>query len=189
MKNTLKFLNPMSWLRVMIDMITILIRGVLAGFGIGQLPLIPKSGGSQVSDVEDAAKLAAEQEAAVDTLRRQRMPGDLVHAYASADSATRSMIDLSVLDNVQQDWLMRLSDAELVMLAGSGVNACARSLQNMKVMPDFRKLRVQETETAPRILAVPSEDDLENTRRQHVREQYEMLRRSLTEPQMKPILA
>jgi hypothetical protein len=69
------------------------------------------------------------------------------------------------------------------MLAGSGVHACARSLEKLRVLPDFRKLRARpEMEAAPGDLAVASKEDVETTRMNHIREQYDLLRKSLAEP-------
>lgn len=187
MQRLIKFLNPLALLQAIFTMIATVFRGILAGLGFGQLPVLPSQHESLASDIEDAARLAAEQEAAVNALQRHRTPGDVVHAYAKAESGERSTINLAALDEIQQDWLMCLSDADLVLLAGSGPDACARSLEKLKVLPDFRKLRARpEMKSAPPILAVPFMADSENARRQHVRMQYDLLRRSLTEPQMKP---
>jgi hypothetical protein len=188
-KNLRKFLNPLHWVDLFFSFIGRIFSLICSVMGWGK----PQADGFQnirPEDVEREAQTAKEQQDAVEELVKRRSPGSVVHAYACADSATRSSIDLSVLDVAQQDWLMRLSDAELILLSGSGESACTRSVNAMQVIPNFKKLRAQPEELAAKILPIPTKASAvvmtEDEKFDTIRAQYNALFRTLAEPRMKP---
>ncbi len=131
--------------------------GQLLGFSAAPTPT-PGYQNIQKSDVAAEAELAAQKEAAIDELQKDRSLGEIVFEYAGASEDKRSTVDIGALSYEQQDWLLRLSDADLVMLKASGIRACAKSLDRMKVIPDFKKIRGDQKERAPQILEVPMSD-------------------------------
>lgn len=122
------------------------------------------------ADVAAAEAEARSDAAAAELLSILRAPEAVVHEYAVSPSDSRAAIDLSPLSADEQDWLLGLSDGDLAMLAASSVDACKRSLSEMRVVVNVRRLRErQEADTknpAPAVLRIP---DLESEDRwQHI---------------------
>lgn len=159
-KSPRSLLNPLEWFAGFFRVLAVVFGPLLRCLGVP--PSTEGFANVQRAEVADAAKLAAEQEAAVDELHRQMSPAEIVRAYAKADVAGRATMDLSVLDFAEQDWLLGLSDEDLSKLAMSTTNGCARSLEKMAVLPSYPKLQ-QEMETAE-IYAILTVEDVEAKR-------------------------
>jgi hypothetical protein len=159
-------LNPLEWFQAAFALLAAVFAPLLRWLG---MLTPPSTGGFEnltKADVEDAAKLAAEQEAAVDAITQQMSPGEVVRAYAKADVAGRASMDLRVLDDAQQDWLLRLSEEDLDKLGMSTTGACGRSLEAKEVRPAYAKTQ-PETKTAE-ILPTPSAEEIEEMNREFV---------------------
>jgi hypothetical protein len=156
-KTTMKWwqlLNPLAWFGA----VAVLLGSILRFFG--QMKSEPPTGPRQkldVRDVEDAAKLAAEQTAAVKEISKGMTPAEVVYEYARANEDSRMTMNLSALSEEQQDWLLGLSDVDLVLLGGSPLSASAQSLENRMALPLLPK---PKTETkAPEILPIPDDEE------------------------------
>lgn len=162
-KQIWSWLNPLSWLNGIFSFLGWIFGPLLRA--LGYFPHPDTEGFENLSreNVDEAAKLAAEKEAAVDALQRQMSPAEVIWAYAKADAAGRAAMDLSTLRIEEQDWLLRLSDEDLAKLSMSTMSGCARSLEERRVLPIYAK-RSAEKET-PEIIAIPSEDDIEKMKR------------------------
>ncbi|OHV83629.1 hypothetical protein [Rhizobium sp. LCM 4573] len=171
------FLNPLEWIAGFFQVLAAVFGPLLRWMGMLTPPSTEGFQNTQVADVEDARKLAEEQEAAVDAIVREMSPGEVVRAYARADAATRAEMDLSALDLAQQDWLMRLSDEDLSKLGMSTTAACARSLEAKTVKPAYPKA-VAEME-AVEILKTPTEEEIEEMKRQQIAALFRQVQREL----------
>lgn len=147
--------NPLSWFAVLIHVVSTLFRSIFELFGLLSRPPTDRHEHIQMADVNDAAKDARDAHAAVDKIVAALTPAQVVHAYCTATEDARTTMDLSKLSVEQQDWLMRLSDADLVMLGGSGEAACGRSVEARRLMVSRSKLRLPGVETASQVLATP----------------------------------
>ena len=145
--------NPFAWFGA-------ILQSILAFFGMVPPPRTDGHENLQVADVEGAEKDARKEQEAIDEIIADLTPGQIVHAYCTASEEARKTIDLSALTVEQQDWLMRLSDADLVMLGKSGEAACRRSVEAGKLMVNRAKLRPAEMETAPQVLKIPGADPI-----------------------------
>lgn len=176
-KSIWSLLNPLEWLNAAFSLLAAVFGPLLRWLGM----LTPPSTGGfeniQKADVEDAAKLAAEQEAAVDTLARTMSPAEVVRAYARADAAGRAEMDLRVLDDGQIDWLMRRSEEDLAKLGMSTRGACARSLEAKAVLPSYAKMK-PEMETAE-IYTITTEEEIEEAKKQEIAELFRQVQREL----------
>ncbi|RVP48119.1 hypothetical protein [Sinorhizobium medicae] len=161
-KSAWSLLNPLEWLQTAFALLAAVFGPLLRWLGMLTPPRTDGFENIQQADVDDAQKLAVEQEAAVDAITREMSPADVVRAYAKADAADRASMDLSALDFDQQDWLLGLSDEDLDKLTMLTKSGCARSLEQRKVLPLYRK-PPPETET-PEIYAIPSEEDIEQAK-------------------------
>lgn len=165
-KSAWSLVNPFEWLNAAFALLAAVFAPLLRWLGMPTPPSTEGFQNIQKEDVDDAAKLAEQQEAAVDTLVREMSPAEVVRAYARADAAGRAEMDLSALDYAQQDWLMGLSEDDLAKLGMSTTGACARSLEVMEVKPSYAKTK-PETKT-PEILSTPSGVDEEEWKREFV---------------------
>lgn len=176
-KSMWALLNPLEWIQAAFALLAAVFGPLLRWLGMLTPPSTDGFQNIQKADVEDAAKLAAEQEAAVDTLARAMSPAEVVRAYARADAAGRAEMDLRALDLAQQDWLLGLSEEDLSMLGMSTTSACARSLEAKEVRPAYAKQK-PETETAE-IYQIPTEDDVEEAKRQQIAALFRQVQREL----------
>lgn len=152
-KSLWNLLNPVTWLDAALGLLVAIFAPILRLFG--RMPPSDTEGfeNIQTTDVDDADRLAKQQQAAAD-------------AMARAGAAGRATMDLSVLDVAEQDWLLRLSDDDLVKLSMSTTAACARSLKARSVKPAYARPK-PEVE-APEILKIPSAEEIEEAKRQVV---------------------
>lgn len=104
-------------------------------------------------------------------------PSEVVRAYARANAAGRAEMDLSALDDAQQDWLMRLSEEDLDKLGMSTTSACSRSLEAKAVLPTYAKAK-PETKT-PEIYQIPTFEDEEEWKREQIAALYRQVQREL----------
>lgn len=165
-KSWWSLLNPLEWINAALQLLAAILAPLLRWLGMLSPPSTGGFANIQKSDVDDAAKLAEEQEAVVDAIARERSPADVVRAYAKADVAGRATMDLSVLNFDQQDWLLRLSDEDLDKLSMLTTNGCARSLERKEVLPMYRKPPAEME--APEVLQTPSAEEIEEMKREFV---------------------
>lgn len=154
---TFPWWNPLAWVDVILQALGAMLHSILAFFGMLAPPSTDGHQNIQIADVQAEKKTAEEQQAAVDHLDRELTPAQIVYAYSRATEDERRLMNLEKLTVEQQDWLMRLSDAQLVMLGESGEAACSRSVEALKLMVSKSKLRVPEVEAAPVILPIPKD--------------------------------
>ena len=169
--------SPLEWLNAAFALLVAIFTPLLRWLGMLTPPSTEGFANIQRADVEDAAKLAAEQEASVDALNRAMSPAEVVRAYAKADVAGRAGMDLSALDFAEQDWLLRLSEDDLSKLSMSTTSGCARSLEQRQVLPIYA--RPQPEMETPEIYMIPSEADEEQRKRQYIAERFRQVQREL----------
>jgi hypothetical protein len=176
-KSWMSLLNPLEWLSAAFSLLAAVFAPLLRWLGMLTPP--PTDGFENIrkEDVDDAKKLAVEQEAAVDTLISEMSPAEVVRAYARADAAGRASMDLRALDLAQQDWLLGLSEEDLSMLGMSTTSACGRSLEAKEVRPAYAKTQ-PETKTAE-IYTIPTEEEVEEAKRQQIAALYRQVQREL----------
>lgn len=165
-KSWMELLNPLEWISAAFQLLAAVFGPLLRWLGMLTPPSTDGFQNIQKEDVDDAKKLAVEQEAAVDAIAREMSPAEVVRAYAWADAAARAGMDLSALDIAQQDWLLRLSEEDLAKLGMSTTSACARSLEAKTVLPTYAKTRPEAE--APEIYQIPSADEIEEMKRDFV---------------------
>lgn len=165
-KSLWRLLNPLTWLDAVLGLLVAIFAPILRLFGRMPPPDTEAFENIQTSDVDDADRLARQQQAAADAMARAMSPAEVVRLYARADAAGRATMDLSVLEVAEQDWLLRLSDDDLVKLSMSTTAACARSLKARSVKPAYARPK-PEVE-APEILKIPSAEETEEAKRQVV---------------------
>ncbi|MDX1216332.1 hypothetical protein GOL99_12380 [Sinorhizobium medicae] len=161
-KSWWSMLNPLEWIAGFFQLIAAVFGPLLRWLGMLTPPSTKGFQNIRKEDVEDAKQLAEEQEAAVDAIRQEMAPAEVVRAYAGADATGRAVMDLSALDMEQQDWLLRLSNEDLDKLAMSTKGGCARSLEAKEVLPSYAKPKPEAK--APEIYAIPSEEDIEQAK-------------------------
>lgn len=164
-KSWMSLLNPLEWLNTALALLAAVFTPILRWLGILNPPSTDGFQNLTKEDVCDAAKLAQEQEAAVDTIAREMPPAEVVHAYAKANADCRATMDLSALDITQQDWLLRLSDEDLGKLAMSTSSGCARSLEALRVLPRYPRQQELETIEIPR---PQTEEEIEEMKRRQI---------------------
>ncbi len=171
----LQWWNPFSWIEAILQTVGAVLRDIFALFGMMSSP--PTSGHEniQMDDVSAAEKDARKEQEAIDEIFADMTPAQIVHAYCTTSEDARKTIDLSPLTVEQQDWLMRLSDADLVMLGKSGEAACKRSVEAGKLLVNRAKLRQAQSEAAQRILRIPGAEPIveqmsEDDKREYLRE-------------------
>ncbi len=163
-KSLWNLLNPVTWLDAALGLLVAIFAPILRLFGRIPPPDTEGFENIQTSDVDDAARLAKQQQAAADAIARAMSPAEVVRLYARADAAGRATMDLSALGMAEQDWLLRLGDDDLVKLGMSTTAACARSLKARSVKPAYARPK-PEVE-APEILKIPSAEETEEAKRQ-----------------------
>lgn len=176
-KSLWSLLNPLEWLNAASQLLAALFAPLLRWLGMLTPPSTQGFENLTKDDIEDAKKLAQEQEAAVDAIRQQMAPAEVVRAYARADVASRAEMDLSALDMEQRDWLFGLSDEDLAKLGMSTTSACARSLEAKEVRPSYSKAK-PEMETAE-IYSITTQEDIEEAKRQQIAELFRQVQREL----------
>ncbi|MDQ0320783.1 hypothetical protein QO002_002921 [Pararhizobium capsulatum DSM 1112] len=172
-----KFWEPWKWFELAMSKVL----GILLGLWqallslVGIHPKAPRGTHQDIKsvDVADAYLDEAEHQAGTDAaLSGLQEAPDVVLAYARASVTERVSMDLGKLSATEQDWLLRLTDRDLILLSASGRAACARSLQYMIVIPSLpRAKREKLPEELPTVLHVPTDED-------HVRERFMMSVRS-----------
>lgn len=164
-KSMWSWLNPMTWIDGFFRLLGAIFGPVLRLFGLMPPPDTESFDDLSSDDVADAAKLAAEEQAAVEELQKELSPAEIVRAYARANAADRVRMDLSSLGFDQQHWLLNLSDDDLALLGMSTTSGCARSLERKEVLPIYAK----QPETEPlEILAIPSVEDIARMKRDFI---------------------
>lgn len=176
-KSMWSLLNPLEWVQAAFALLVAVFAPLLHWLGMLTPPSTQGFENITKADVDDAKQLAEEQEAAVDAITQQMSPAEVVRGYARADAAGRAEMDLRALDLAQQDWLLGLSEEDLSKLGMSTTGACARSLEAMEVKPSYPKA-VTEIE-APEIYQIPSDEDVEEAKRQQIAALFRQVQREL----------
>lgn len=161
------WLNPLTW-------IDAILSTLLQAFGLLPPPNTEGFEDIERADIDDEARLAAEQQAAVDELQKEMSPAEIARAYAKSDAAGRATMDLSALGIEGQCWLLGLSDTDLARLGMSTMSGCARSLEERQVLPVYAKPKQPEMETAE-ILRTPTEEELDEIKRAFITARYQEL--------------
>ncbi|KQZ55145.1 hypothetical protein ASD54_07665 [Rhizobium sp. Root149] len=174
-KDKFQWWNPFSWLEAVMQTIGGILHRIFAFFGMMSPPSTGGHENVQVADVDDAEKVAREAQEAIDAIVADMSLAQVVHAYCTASEDARKAIDLTKLSVDQQDWLLRLSDADLAMLGRSGEAACGRSVEVCKLMLNRQRLRSDEIEAAPQVLSIPGaeptvDEMTQDEKREHLRE-------------------
>lgn len=162
--------KPLAWIDAILQSIGGILHRMFAFLGMMSPPSTSGHANIQAADVSDAEKVARETQEAIDEILADMTPAQIVHAYCTASEKARKTIDLSKLSVDQQDWLLRLSDADLTMLGGSGEAACGRSVEACQLMLNRQRLRPSETVSAPRVLKIPGEPIVEEMTEDEKRE-------------------
>lgn len=157
--STWNWLNPLLWLQQIYTFFASLVTDILKLFGLVPPPATNGFADIQTEDVENAAAGAVEKEAMADALLQQLCPDEIVHAYTLATEDQRAAMDLGKLSAREQDWLLGLSEADLVLLGASGIAACARSLRDCAVVISARRLRSDGIGTSDQDYASRSDDE------------------------------
>lgn len=165
-KSMWNWLNPLTWLDGFFRLLGAVFGPLLRLFGLMPPPSTEGFENIDRVDVHDAERLAVEQEAAVDALHKKMSPAEVLRAYARADAAGRAAMDLATLGIDGQCWLLGLSDEELDKLSMSTTSGCARSLEERKVLPIYAKPPAEME--APEILRTPSDEDIEQMKRDFI---------------------
>ncbi|URK87488.1 hypothetical protein LP421_05205 [Rhizobium sp. RCAM05350] len=159
-----KFLNPWTWFEFMMSAVIGISRGLWEGLLslVGVYPQVPRNAHENIQavDVADAYTEEAEKQSGNDAAGSglQESP-DVVLAYARAGNEERALMDLGKLSTSELDWLLGLTDRDLILLAASGSAACARSLTAGMVIPSLpRPRRERLPEAPPAVLKVPNAD-------------------------------
>lgn len=172
-KDKFQWWNPFSWLEAFMQTIGGLLHRIFAFLGVMSPPSTGGHENVQVADVEDAEKVAREAQETIDLIVADMSPAQVVHAYCTASEDARKAIDLTQLSVYQQDWLLRLSDADLAMLGHSGEAACGRSVEACNLMFNWQRLRPAEVEAAPAVLNIPGAEPTFDEKREHLRALFE----------------
>ncbi|UXT22535.1 hypothetical protein FY140_17615 [Agrobacterium tumefaciens] len=187
MNKTFPWWNPLGWVDMILQALGAMLHSILAFFGMLAPPSTDGHQNIQIADVEAEKKTAEEQQAAVDHLQNEMTPAEIVHAYCKATEDERRLMNLEKLSAAQQDWLMRLSDRDLVMLGASGEDACGRSVEALRLMVSKSKLRTPEIEAAPVVLPIPSTMQMTDEQKEEfVRDRFNELFYSLSAANMNP---
>ncbi|MDR6587440.1 hypothetical protein [Agrobacterium tumefaciens] len=177
-KSVWNLLNPLAWFEAAFSLLA-WVFGPILRF-LGMMPHPPTTGFQNIdkADVEEAAADAENTQEAIDAILREMSPAEVVHAYANAAPDSRIAMDLSVIDEDGQNWLLNLSDDDLTLLAMSTVGGCARSLESRAVIPTYPRPSVNEKEAE--ILTIPTPEDIEEQNRQLIAERFRAELRALS---------
>ncbi|MCV3768892.1 hypothetical protein [Rhizobium sp. TRM95796] len=158
--------SPATWLEAAMGLLVAIFGTILRVFGHMPPPRTEGFKNTQISDVEYAERSAKQRQAAIDAAASTMSPAEVVRLYARADATGRATMDLSILNVAQQDWLLQLSDDDLVKLGMSSIRACARSLEAKSVKPAYTRPRPDAV--PPAILKIPTCQETDETKRQVV---------------------
>ncbi|MBX5021162.1 hypothetical protein [Rhizobium lentis] len=173
---TFPWWNPLTWVDLILQAVGAIFRSILEFFGMLAPPRTDQHENIQLADVEAEKKTAEERQAAVDHLDREMTPAQMVYAYCRATEDERRLMNLEKLTPEQQDWLMRLSDRDLVLLGASGKAACTRSVEALRLMVSTSKLRAPEMEADPVALPIPKDMSMtEEQKQQFIEDRFDEL--------------
>lgn len=152
-----KVFNPVWYLNGLTSFLYVVFGPILRWMGLMKSePPIPHDD-TTVGDVAAAAQEAVAQAEVIEELAKQMTPAEVVRAYAKADAEDRPAMDLSVLTEQQQDWLLSRGDVDLVYLANESDSGLERSLSALQV---FRwKRRRPQPEPVPILTTTPMSDE------------------------------
>jgi hypothetical protein len=177
MKKNMQFhwWNPISWIDAVLQIFGAVLNSIFHFFGLVPPPRTDGYENVQVADVNDAAKEAKAAQEAIDTIDAHMTPGQVVHAYCTAAVEARKTMDLGKLTTKQQNWLLSLPDADLIMLGQSGAAACKQSVEACELVLNRAKLRPAVAQAAPQVLKIPGaasivEEMSEDEKREYLRE-------------------
>ncbi|WP_112961592.1 hypothetical protein [Agrobacterium sp. lyk4-40-TYG-31] len=177
-KSMWNLVNPFAWLNAAFGLLTWIFGPILRFFGMMPHPPTTGFANIQKADVDDAAADATNAQEAIDAILREMSPAEVVHAFANAAPDNRITMDLSVIDEDGQNWLLNLSDDDLTLLAMSTVGGCARSLESRAVIPTYPRPSVNEKEAE--ILTIPTPEDIDEMNRQLIAERFREELRALS---------
>lgn len=172
-KSIWQMLNPLEWILGAFRLFAWVMGPILRWLGMMPPPRTDGFENLSKADVDEAAEQATRTEEAVDAILRDMSPAEVVSAYANASAEARLGMDLSVLDEDGQNWLLNLSDDNLTLLAMSTTAGCARSLEARAVKPIYPK-PTPEMETVE-ILKIPTTEDIEEEKRQFLAARFKEL--------------
>ena len=177
-KSMWNLLNPFEWLNAAFGLLA-WVFGPILRF-LGMMPHPPTTGfeNLQKADVDEAAADAANTEEAIDGILREMSPAEVVHAYANASPDNKAAMDLSLIDEDGQNWLLNLSDDDLTLLAMSTIGGCARSLEARALKPSYPRPSLEPE--AAEILTIPTAVDIEEQNRQLIAERFRAELRALS---------
>jgi len=142
-----KILNPVWYLNGFTSFLYIAFGPILRLMGLMKSePRIPHDD-TTADDVAAAAQEAVAQAEALEELGKLMTPAEVVRAYAHSVAEDRPSMDLSVLTEQQQDWLLSRGDVDLIFLANETDAGLDRSLNALKVF--WRQPRREEPEPTP----------------------------------------
>ncbi len=172
-KSIWQMLNPLEWILGAFRLFAWVMGPILRWLWMMPPPRTDGFENLSKADVDEAAEQATRTEEAVDAILRDMSPAEVVSAYANASAEARLGMDLSVLDEDGQNWLLNLSDDNLTLLAMSTTAGCARSLEARAVKPIYPK-PTPEMETVE-ILKIPTAEDIEEEKRQFLAARFKEL--------------
>lgn len=177
-KSMWNLLNPLEWLNAAFSLLAWAFGPILRFLGL--MPHPPTTGFQNIekADVDEAAADATSTEEAIDAIMRGMSPAEVVKAYASATPDDRTAMDLSVLDEAGQDWLLNLSDDDLDLLSMFTIGGCARSLEARVLKPSYPRPSVAPE--AAETLRIPTAADAEEQNRQLIAERFRAELRALS---------
>lgn len=123
MKHVLEIIRES--IKICLDVIKLFITAVMSILNtlarlFGFAPPDVGPGAASVPSPEEIVAAADDQP----SLARGHLPGDTVHAYATATPDARATMDLVNMDPVQCAWLLSMSEDELKRLANAGPRWC-----------------------------------------------------------------
>lgn len=122
-----------SIMKILAAIIDAILKMICAIFGVKppavlrEMPELSVKADDVKSELENALKCGR---SSINSYSRNI--GHTVHQYAKAKSADRITMDLSALNDAQQEWLLMLSDDDLAKLANVGVSKCEKAANGTK---------------------------------------------------------
>lgn len=181
-KSQWAWVNPLAWIEAIATTLLSMLGALLRLFGAMPPPSVEGFQNIQSADVAAAAEHAIANETGSDEAVHRMTPAEVVHAFARATGDERATLDLGNLTLADQDWLLALSDADLLLLGQSGIPACRRSLRRHCVVPSFEGLRRPEP-SAPRVAEIPDECGDDEWKKQFISARYRELLSSPRKPE------
>lgn len=165
--------NPLTWMEAIATVLLSILSAISRLFGLSPAPSTEGFENIQSTDVENAAERAVAKETVQDEAISQMTPAEVLHAYATATEDARATMDFGNLVTADQDWILALSDVDLVLLGAGGIPACARALKQRCVSQGTQRLRKQER-IAPQTVVIKeqNDDDHEENNRAYVRARF-----------------